>query len=219
MEYFPHSQRFPHMVVFLLVPFPFLFSYHSVVAQRSKWLQGICFILFMVTNKELNIKRVFMGLILRSQGGLSASGHCAGPSHSWRHLLHYIGSCERWEKWTQTAVSCVSHAKPPLLQAQQHHLLRLSATGLWQWSYVICPPSPQGKSKKRGCFRGKRRQTADHTKKGKILAQKNGGTRSNREKKKPSCAICKSFVVKSWNSGTQNRRWEKEIFLHLFPSF
>lgn len=51
-------------------------------------------------------------------------------------------------------------------------------------SYMICSPSPQAKSNKRGCFGGKRRQTADHTEKGKILAQKNGGTRSNREIKK-----------------------------------
>lgn len=53
-------------------------------------------------------------------------------------------------------------------------------------SYLICSPSPQGKSNNRDCYGGKRRQTADHTEKGKILAQRNGRTRSNSGRKKKS---------------------------------
>lgn len=54
---------------------------------------------------------------------------------------------------------------------------------------MVCSPSPQGKCSNRDYCRRKRRQTADHTEKGKILAQKNGRTRSNRGEKKKKAHV------------------------------
>lgn len=172
----------------------FYLSLSSLYFVTTRWLSSasgdckgsVLFFSWLQIKKWLNIKRVFTGLIQKTRGWLSASGHCAGPSRSWGSFLHYIRACEEWERWTQIAARCVSPTINQLsFKPNNITSLRLSLPQDYDnRSYMICCPSPQGKSNKRGCFGGKRRQTADHTEKGKILAQKNEGTRSNREIKK-----------------------------------
>lgn len=209
----------------------FYLSLSSLYFVTTRWLSSasgdckgsVLFFSWLQIKKWLNIKRVFTGLIQKTRGWLSASGHCAGPSRSWGSFFHYIRSCEEWERWTQIAARCVSPTINQLsFKPNNITSLRLSLPQDYDnRSYMICSPSPQRKSNKRGCFGGKRRQTADHTEKGKILAQKNGGTRSNREKKKPTKTLMCHLqvlcgqVMEQWDTKQEMRERDISAFVPL----
>lgn len=164
------------------------------------------------------IQKLRLGLSAPSDAVLSiARGHRAGPAVPVRQLPLLRGIKGEEAEELSSSEAKVTYYKSPLLHGITNTLRLSVAQGSGKRSCAIWSPSSQGeKHQERLCQREEETEQ--------ITLRENSSLEEwrdqNKQRKKYSCAICKSFVVKLWNSGTENRREMREVdFLHLFSSF